>query len=347
MKHIGPNTMLTSIFDLAEAFGADRNDIIAEIDIDTELAHSTGAMIETEKTVDAFAYAAILTGRPDFGLEWGVRNARRVLGPLSIFVEHCQSAREAVEQGAKFLRLHNSATVYSMVTGRTHDRLRLEVLTQGKYPQQQFVEAAMVSILQFLRALQGPKWVPTEMRFVHQRGATRSIYQHAFGCPITFGNEMNCFVAPKAEFNARTTPRDERIKEFVHGMLQEIDRQYHDDLPEKIRVMLRAMIASGTANSTEVAKNLNLPPRTMQRKLAEEGTTFKDILTQERLKLAVGYLAQGDLGTSALAPILGFSETSSVSRFLRENSVELKRLLDPRKKMARLPQGAAKKREAR
>jgi len=63
----------------------------------------------------------------------------------------------------------------------------------------------------------------------------------------------------------------------------------------------------------EVASNMNMGERTLQRRLKSEGTTFKHILSEIRLKLARKMLLENE-AISDVAYLLGFSEPSAFIR---------------------------------
>jgi hypothetical protein len=90
--------------DLAETYGAERSSILQEIEMDEHTARQTVVWIESSKLVDAAAYAAILTGRKDFGLMLGMNNDHRTLGSLGIFIEHCSSMAEMVSEVSRYLQ---------------------------------------------------------------------------------------------------------------------------------------------------------------------------------------------------------------------------------------------------
>lgn len=68
-----------------------------------------------------------------------------------------------------------------------------------------------------------------------------------------------------------------------------------------------------------VANSLNMHPRTLQRRLAEEGAMFKHLLTDIRVKTACSYLACSEVDITLLAARLGYREVGNFSRvFKRE-----------------------------
>jgi len=58
-------------------------------------------------------------------------------------------------------------------------------------------------------------------------------------------------------------------------------------------------------------------PRTLQRRVREEGTTFEAIKDQARRDLAQRYLSQPDLPLTQITALLGYSEQSAFGRSCR------------------------------
>jgi AraC-like DNA-binding protein len=67
----------------------------------------------------------------------------------------------------------------------------------------------------------------------------------------------------------------------------------------------------------------------MQRHLAEHGTSIRQMVMDERIRMATEHLALPHATVSALVPILGFSEVSAVSRFLKEHGIETRPRTEP------------------
>jgi AraC-like DNA-binding protein len=71
------------------------------------------------------------------------------------------------------------------------------------------------------------------------------------------------------------------------------------------------LLPSGEARAAAVAQRLGLSTRSFVRHLAEEGTTFGEILDRLRLHLASGYLAKNRMSAQQIAWLLGYSEPSA------------------------------------
>ena len=69
---------------------------------------------------------------------------------------------------------------------------------------------------------------------------------------------------------------------------------------DQVKNLLRLMLGTQTPSSAMIAEKLGISSRTLQRKLGEEGTQYKDVLNDLRLELALYFLKNTDLSLEAL-----------------------------------------------
>src|SRR5262249_21828347 len=82
----------------------------------------------------------------------------------------------------------------------------------------------------------------------------------------------------------------------------------------RVRRALLDTLPDGAATKPTIARRLGMSPRTLQRHLAGEGTTFKDLVADARMQLARNYLAQRRVPVTEIAFVLGFADVSAFSR---------------------------------
>jgi len=90
----------------------------------------------------------------------------------------------------------------------------------------------------------------------------------------------------------------------------------------------RTLLAGGNVTLRRVAAILNQSPRTLQRRLAAEGTDFGGLVAYVRMQIVREQMAQPSPPPLArLAHLLGFSEASAACRFIRaQTGVPLRKL---------------------
>jgi AraC-like DNA-binding protein len=99
--------------------------------------------------------------------------------------------------------------------------------------------------------------------------------------------------------------------------LQYLSQIERDDIQGRVRDVLRQRLARGEPSQEYVAELLNMSARTLQRKLGDCGTTYKEILDETRRVLALAYLSGPRHTVSDVTYLLGFSAGSSFTRAFR------------------------------
>ena len=81
--------------------------------------------------------------------------------------------------------------------------------------------------------------------------------------------------------------------------------------------LVRRLLPSGAAELSVVADELGMHPRTLQRRLEEEGVTFAEVVQGVRRRTAEQYLRDSDMSLRHLASELGYLEQSTFTRACR------------------------------
>jgi AraC-like DNA-binding protein len=323
------NTFLITIVDFAEAYGVARDELLEEIDLEPAVLDVPGAFVESSKLVDAVAYAARACGRRDFGLLLGHHSDRRTFGPIGLLIEHSSSVSEAIAISLRYVQLHNAALTYELTPAKNDTYTFAMLLSaRGRYPIHQYVEAQVTLWLRFARVMLGEHWAPLSVHFAHPRQAERAAYFRTFGCSARFGEPFSGFVVKRADFD-RNVKGDPRVREVTREMLEDLERAFDRNIVVKIATVLRPLLATGRLNAAAVARALSLTPRTLQRRLTERGTTFQDVVRDVRVQIAREHLARPGMTLARLAPLLGLSEASAVSRLLRHTGLSRPRKRKP------------------
>lgn len=329
MHHLVRSNTLGLVLELSERFGVRSADILAEIGIDAKLATKPGAFIPSMKLIDAVEYAAAKSGRNDFGLLLRARPE----GLIGVLIAQCTSVADAAREGARYIHLQNTALRYSLTAAKSNYVFGLEIATQGKYPPRHYVEALLIGCVLFCRAQLGSSWHPSAVSLRHDRLADIAAYKNAFGVVPAFGQEKNFILATRRDFDRKITRSDERSKLVLQNFLEELERQKRNNPVGMVESFVRPLLFAGKATAAHVASLLSMTPRTLQRKLAAEGTTFQHILARTRMEIFNDYAPSG-MSLTELAPRLGLSDASAVSRFVKSQAGASVRSLRKRGKTA-------------
>jgi AraC-like DNA-binding protein len=99
------------------------------------------------------------------------------------------------------------------------------------------------------------------------------------------------------------------------GLEQELTLQAaRQTLIDRVKSVLKKLLAGQRPNIRQVARELKMSPRTLQRRLAEDGVTFQQLLSESRRELAVHYLRESQLGLGEVSYLLGYEDSNSFFR---------------------------------
>ena len=102
--------------------------------------------------------------------------------------------------------------------------------------------------------------------------------------------------------------------QVVQDYLAKMDR---DDIVSRVNSLLVANLPAGEYGKEDAARELHMSARTLQKKLQEAGTSWRELLEGTRKELAISYLRSGRYSLAEITFMLGFNDTSSFSRAFR------------------------------
>jgi len=143
--------------------------------------------------------------------------------------------------------------------------------------------------------------------------ATLSDHERFFDCPVRFGAARNGIEFSPALLGQPlpgARPRYRRHLEHRAGLLL-ARRQREGGIVARVRARLRAGLGHGAVTVERVAEDLGMTPRTLQRRLRDEGIQFARLRDQVRMKCACQHLLADGCDMQALALYLGFSDTAN------------------------------------
>lgn len=139
-----------------------------------------------------------------------------------------------------------------------------------------------------------------------------------FGCPVAYGGVASFDVDPIDAMRPFLT-QDTRMWQSFEPALRRRMEEAREDLSTRARVenALLELLPSGRTQIDDVAGELAVSRRSLQRRLSEEGTTWLHLLNSARMRLAQHYLKNTNLGAAEVSFLLGFEDPNSFFRAFR------------------------------
>ncbi|MFI9560996.1 AraC family transcriptional regulator [Nonomuraea endophytica] len=278
-----------------------------------------------------FAHGAVTMTVEEYYRFWDAVDAEaadpdlavRIAGALSvevfnppIFAALCSAnLRTAAERIAAFKPLIGPVNL-DVTTAR--DGLTIGLGWPGEPPPPPLLVAAELAFWVALARIATRHEVrPTRvtMRLAPQPSATTTAY---FGTPIRqAAADTITFSAEVAALPFLT--EDESMWNFFAPELRHrlSELQASATTADRVRATLHECLPAGVSSINAVAGQLMLSPRTLQRQLQAENTSYQAVLSDTREKLARRYLTDRSLTTSQVAYLLAYDDTNSFYRAFR------------------------------
>lgn len=148
---------------------------------------------------------------------------------------------------------------------------------------------------------------------------TRARYVETFRAPVRFGAASDRLCFSDAEWASPMDSADPALarllEEHARLLAQRLPQAPAGFTAEVQKTIATVMPEGGSAE--DVARALNVSLRTLQRKLAPNGTTFREVSESVRERLAEAYLSDPRVSIAEVAFMLGFSDQTSFTRAFR------------------------------
>ncbi|MGZ2748619.1 AraC family transcriptional regulator ligand-binding domain-containing protein [Burkholderia stagnalis] len=140
-------------------------------------------------------------------------------------------------------------------------------------------------------------------------------YARFFGVTPQYGDAPSVSLSLRDVRRPFVTANDAMWQIFEPDLRRRLDALSADaGFAERVRAALLELIPGGLATAGEVARRLAVSRRTLQRRLGDEGASFKTILAEVRERLAWHYLGRSELPCSQIALLLGYQDPNSFFR---------------------------------
>ena len=101
------------------------------------------------------------------------------------------------------------------------------------------------------------------------------------------------------------------------GIVEYLRRHQSANVSMVVRSKLTEQLPSGRATQGSIASAVHMSTRSLQRRLREEGTSYRELLEETRRELATQYMRQSNLSVNEITYLLGFSEPANFTRAFR------------------------------
>ena len=264
--------------------------------------------------------AAEALGDSAFGLHLAEAANPREAGLLFYVASASKNVSEALAHLERYLRIVNEAVRLQLKQAPDGVVGEFSFTSLARHGARQNVEFGVAIITKGLRELVGRNIRPMRVTFVHPRNSHLREFERFYLCPVEFAASSDQLSVFKETLALPLITEDPYLLEALQPLCEEAAKERRTapgSLRSSLENEVQKLLRHGKAERHAVAKALGMSTRTLSGKLAEEDTTFEDVVDRMRQSLALQYIKERELSLSQIAWLIGYEGSTSLNHAFR------------------------------
>jgi AraC-like DNA-binding protein len=297
-----------------EELGVLPADLLRQAGLPAGLFDQDKILVTTEELFALYRALGQASRDPAIGLKLGTEPRIERYDPIAIAAVSARSFRDALQRLARYKQLTCPEKLHVEERG-DECSVQFRWLLAHETEPSALVDVCFARVLSIARRGTGEPVTPRRLEF---RGAigNRGMYEAHFGCPAKFDARENTIVFAKADLDRPFLTHNPDLFATVAPQLEVELKQAvaSNAIGEQVKGILKPLLAGRRPGIEDVARELRTSSRTLQRRLAEDGATFQQLMQEARRELARHYLLHSSLELNETAYLLGYEDAHSFFR---------------------------------
>jgi len=308
----------------SQTYGVDYQPLLAKANIAADLFENNNQRIPGDAMEQLLALLIDACDDPCFGLR-----SARLIEPASYCVlgyaaMNCANLRELLARVPVYEKIVNEMGVSSTNIANGYVLQRWQCHFTHPQVKRHMVESVLGSWLTYTHSLLDfDDRLIESICFEHAAPTDpvrRQDYAELFACPVLFNQPASGIRFREALLDLPFPQADEKLLQTLldHASQLVAELDHNQSITDQVKNLLRLLLKEQVPSSTVIAEKLGMSSRTLQRKLSDENTHYKDVLNELRLELALHFLENTELPLESIAYELGYAEARSFYRSFKQ-----------------------------
>jgi len=297
--------------------GGDADLFLRTVGVPRALLEKGDARLPAATVHAAITRAGDLMNDPCFSLRVADAIPLGTIDVLDFAVRSSPTVRDALHRVIRYFSLIDDCSELHLE--EDGDVARLRVTRKISTSPRVATELLFAVLLSRLRQITGTPCPLREVRFLAKGPVDAAPHVRFFLTNVSFAAGKNELVLDRAWLGTPCLEPDPELAAFVdrHADALVAQIQERTDFLERVRVAVRASAAGAEPPLDVVARRIAISPRTLQRRLEENGTSYKALLEEVRRERAFTLLADPTVGIAAIGSTIGFGDARAFYRAFR------------------------------
>lgn len=279
------------------------------------------AMLSLPAVVGILEDSATAASCPDFALRLAQAQDINILGPIAVAIQNCPTLERALDCIANYLFIQSPGLrlfVESPGAGGANEALlRYEVEMSDPHVGRQSLEHGL-AIAHRMISMLSKAYDLKQVSLAHEPAADMRTLVQYFGAPVRTSAEFCALHISRETLRTPMPAANPVLLKMAADFLDTNFANPNRSLTARLRQLLSRQLGMVAIKKEDAAKALAMHPRTLQRHLDAEHTSFHEVRDAVRREAALRYLSSTRLPLAQVASLVGFSEQSALTRFCQQ-----------------------------
>lgn len=300
------------------ASGVDADEVLRACGVNQDVYRDPDLRVPIRQINQLLDVACEAAGDPAFPLGLARHAHPSTFSVLGYSMMASESLRDMLQRLARYKRIVSNTCRLELMDQPDRVVLRMHIARDDAgmpVLSQRAVCGFFSVVLHFMRELYDPRFAPLRAGFTGGAPAFADALVEDFRCRVDYaatGNHMvfdrQALDTPLPTANPQITRLHERL------LIQSVARLDREDMVSAVRSQILDSLPLGPPTQADLARQLHMSRRHLQRKLGNQGTSYKALLDETRRSLALQHLHEGQLSLGEISYLLGFSSVNNFSR---------------------------------
>ena len=271
-----------------EALGLDVEGLCEQIGADLAIFTDTSGRPPRDALGRFWRAALAATGDRHLGLSAGEVWYARADHLVILLLTSAETLGEGLEASVRYQELLSHGRVITLGEHEEHHLVTLNKIEHVLPVTAHEIEFLATIINKLLRFATGGRFNAHEIHFEHPYRGDIQKYTRAFGCSVLFGQKQTAIFVDHENWNLPLAHGNQAL----HGQLRGVASGLHaaldsHDFVDTVRERMKRLLPRGQSSIEGVASVLHMTPRTLQRRLQDDDTTFRTLMDETRRSILV------------------------------------------------------------
>ncbi len=295
----------------------DKRAVLESIGIDPDAPVNPKLMVSEDDYYRFFEQLAHLES-PSVDLPLRAGGSMRLddYGAIGLAWKAAPNLLGSYERAERYARVLTSVSTYQPKSGPDGVYLHLNREGERSLGRRLSCEADLASIATISAESCSAPFRLKHVYFRHDGPGGSDVHEAFFGCPVSFGSDKDALLMSKEQVLIANKVGDPGLSSFFDAHMDVEVAEFNDEasLDRRVRNEVSRALSQGVPKISDIASQLGMSGRTLQRRLSDDGASFQSVVDSARRELAERLLADTVYPLAEVAFLTGFSEQSAFNR---------------------------------